>query len=177
MNELQRTNSYSKEKRESTFKITDQLIDAQTKALAGTRAHTLFESIKYNNFLQDTQLLQSLTKEETAAIQYLKTLQDIPFQEIMNHGAVEFGFKLKIANYVIQGQIDAWGQVGSKVYLLDYKTGDQKYTDKAFAQLELYAQCLARMNQISNTSEVILAAIFPFENKTILKKATNVFNY
>lgn len=170
INELKKTPNYSKEKRSGGFKVSEQLIDAQAKALAGTRAHTLFESIKYNHFLEDSQLMQSLTKEEISAVHYLKGLKEIPFQEIMKNGFVEFGFKMKISEYIIQGQIDAWGQIGSVVYLIDYKTGAQKYVDKAFSQLHLYAQCLRQINQISKTSKVVLAAIFPFEGKTVLKE-------
>lgn len=172
---LRSKGSISKEKQEVGFKISEQLIDAQAKALAGTRAHTLFESIKFNNFLKDSQFLDVLTKEELLAVEYLRNLEDIPLQDILNSGAVEFGFKLKVSDYIIQGQIDGWGLVGSKVYLIDYKTGDKKHIEKAFSQLHLYAQCLAQMNLISEESEVILAAIFPFDGITVLRPASNIF--
>ena len=169
LNDLQKSKTYTKEKGESAFKVTEKLIDAQSKALAGTRAHTLFESIKYNNFLDDSAAVENLNADEIQAVKYLNGLRDIPFTPIIENGHVEFGFKLKLYDYVIQGQIDAWGAVDSTVYLIDYKTGDQKYVEKAFEQLSLYAECLLRINMIKSTDKIVLAAVFPFENKTMLK--------
>jgi ATP-dependent helicase/nuclease subunit A len=167
--DLQGMKTSNKENGQSVYRITEQLIEAQSKALAGTRAHTLFESIKYNSFLTDPQLIDNLNANEKKAIKYLSVLNEIPFLQIIENGYVEFGFKLKLEEIIIQGQIDAWGCVGSTAYLIDYKTGDQKFAEKAFDQLSLYSDCLRKLEMIKPTDKIVLVAIFPFENKTIMK--------
>lgn len=72
---------------------------------------------------------------------------------------------------VVQGQIDAWGKVGSTAYILDYKTGSSRYVEKAYEQLNFYAQCLKQMKMLEDCKEVILAVIYPAEEKIFQKNA------
>lgn len=164
--------------------IGTSLVDAQLKALSGTRAHAIFESLKYWLPESDSltvpnlppQLKNQFTPTEIKAVEFLRTLNEIPLMQILKNGFVEFGFKLKATQsknspepILIQGQIDAWGAIdtdyGRKVYIIDYKTGDQKYKEKAFLQLGAYADCLRKMNFILPSDQVILATVFPIDEK------------
>ncbi len=169
------------------------LVDAQLKALNGTRAHAIFESLKY--LLSDAegyeepnlpmQFRNQFSTTEIKAVEYLQSLKEIPLMQILKNGYVEFGFKLKSNQtnsssdpVLIQGQIDAWGAIdteqGRKVYVIDYKTGDQKYREKAFLQLGAYADCLRKMNFILPADQVILATIFPIDEKVFAQELASL---
>lgn len=161
--------------------LNETSVEAQLKALSGTRAHAIFESLKYFSSGEKTipdYFVKQFTPREIKAVQYLIELREVPLLEILRHGFVEFGFKLKTKNVktdmesaiedvIVQGQIDAWGRLdsaqGGIVYVIDYKTGDQKYKSKAFEQLAAYAKCLKEMNFIQKADKVQLVTIFPID--------------
>ena len=64
---------------------------------------------------------------------------------------------------IIEGQVDLWGEVenscGEKeVWLVDYKSGSEKYIEKAFKQLDFYAQALRKYGV---RGEIQQAVIYP----------------
>jgi hypothetical protein len=67
----------------------------------------------------------------------------------------------------MEGQIDLWGTVDNVTWVIDYKSGSSRYSEKAFKQLFLYAHAL-QVYGIKN--EIRLAIIFAAEGKTLIRK-------
>lgn len=150
------------------------------KALTGVSLHRLFENIKYygmqNSAFQWQELLSDLTDQERTALEYLAKDQDGRWLKLIKNGEVEDGIAVLIDDNLIQGQIDLWGSLslsdsGSEVWVVDYKSGSEKYQDKAFAQLEIYAWALRSMNKIGIDQKVNLAVIYPLAQKTFVRTA------
>jgi ATP-dependent helicase/nuclease subunit A len=150
--------------------ISNQFVQNLMKAKTGTDLHKLFESLKYNS-LQD---VKSWTTEKTSRyLDYLIAQTEIPLSEILEQGHVEWGFGLQVKNNdqskMIQGQIDAWGILANKVYVLDYKTGTSDHVESAFEQLRFYASCLKEMKFINVDHQVVLGVLYPVEEKVFQK--------
>jgi ATP-dependent helicase/nuclease subunit A len=149
-------------------KKTLQAEDIQ-KALTGVQVHRLLENLKYHwlrNPKFDWQKDLALSTAETKALSYVLTDQEGLWKNLIKGGSVEFGFSVFQKNNLIQGQIDLWGIQSDVAWVVDYKTGNPKYQDKAFEQLKIYAWALKQMGQISATTEIKLAVIYPFSQKT-----------
>ncbi len=146
--------------------ISNQFVQNLMKAKTGTDLHKLFESLKYNS-LQDVK--SWTTEKNTKYLDFLIAQTEIPLSEILEQGHVEWGFGLQVKNNdqskMIQGQIDAWGILGNKVYVLDYKTGTSDHVESAFEQLRFYASCLKEMKFITADHQVILGVLYPVEEK------------
>jgi ATP-dependent exoDNAse (exonuclease V) beta subunit len=149
-------------------KKTLQAEDIQ-KALTGVQVHRLLENLKYHwlrNPKFDWQKDLALSTAETKALSYVLTDQEGLWKNLIKGGSVEFGFSVFQKNNLIQGQIDLWGIQSDVAWVVDYKTGNPKYQAKAFEQLKIYAWALKQMGQISATTEIKLAVIYPFSQKT-----------
>ena len=146
--------------------VMDKMIDHLNKAQKGTDLHRLFESMKY---LSLAKILDKATQDEKAALKWLLSLKEIPFQSILDQGYAEWGFGLKTQLATIQGQIDLWGRLDNQVYILDYKTGSAIYSEKALRQLGRYSECLKKMNFIKPNDLVHLVVIYPFEEKIVIQ--------
>lgn len=98
---------------------------------------------------------------------------DIPFEEIVTNGFVEWPFSFKFGTHVIDGQIDLWGRdLSNNVWIVDYKTGSPKFSEKAVAQMKIYAWSLKAMNLIKANDSIRLAVCYPYHNQTIVKVFT-----
>ncbi|MNL71837.1 PD-(D/E)XK nuclease superfamily protein [compost metagenome] len=64
---------------------------------------------------------------------------------------------------LLQGQIDLWGIVDKTAWVVDYKTGSQRFSEVAFAQLEVYAQALKQMGYLKNAADIKLAVVYPMD--------------
>ena len=146
---------------------TQNLVQSLKIAQKGTDAHRLFETLKYSGF--DGLARFQISDEDQLAVNYLQKCTEVPMQKIFESGFAEWGFALKKYNKVLQGQIDLWGQVGEKLWVIDYKTGSSAYATKAISQLKVYAWALGQMNQINSHFEIKLAAIFPMEEKVFVE--------
>lgn len=141
--------------------------------MTGINTHKLFESLQYyyrKNPNFDWQSLQSqLSVNEYSALQYIVDDQQGRWLNLIKNGSVEYGFTVLEKNKIIQGQIDLWGKIQNECWLVDYKTGNTAYSDKAFAQLSIYAWALKKMNLISANEKIRLAVIYPFSKKTLVQ--------
>lgn len=136
------------------------LLSGLARAQQGTDAHRIFESLRYS----EVEIVkEGLDSEHKKAIDYLYASQEIPFAELMSSGNAEWGFALKFKEAILQGQIDLWGKVDGKAWVLDYKTGSQRYYDAALEQLKIYAWALYQMKLIEEDNEISLAVIYPFD--------------
>ncbi|MEK2646533.1 UvrD-helicase domain-containing protein [Bdellovibrio sp. BCCA] len=137
-----------------------QLGTGLARAQQGTNAHRLFEALKYTSY---EELLRISDEDLKKPLQFLANTQQIPLLEIIEKGHVEWGFALKYQDSLMQGQIDLWGIVGETLWMVDYKTGSQRYSDTAFKQLEAYAWALYRMKYLGGVKDIKLAVVYPMD--------------
>lgn len=137
-----------------------QLGTGLARAQQGTNAHRLFEALKYTSY---EELLQISDEDLKKPLQFLANTQQIPLLEIIEKGHVEWGFALKYQDSLMQGQIDLWGIVNETLWMVDYKTGSQRYSDTAFKQLEAYAWALYRMKYLNGVKDIKLAVVYPMD--------------
>ncbi|QDK38926.1 exodeoxyribonuclease V subunit beta [Bdellovibrio sp. NC01] len=138
----------------------NQLAPGLARAQQGTNAHRLFEALKYTPY----ESLKDIADEDLKKpLEFLATTDKIPMLEIINKGFVEWGFALSYQNSLMQGQIDLWGIVNETLWMVDYKTGSQRYSETAFKQLEAYTWALNRMKYLTAVKEVKLAVVYPID--------------
>ncbi|MNJ99730.1 ATP-dependent helicase/nuclease subunit A [compost metagenome] len=145
-----------------------QLLAGLGRAQQGTNAHRLFESLKFSSY---EDLLSIAEDDFKKPLEFVSSTKEIPLLRVIQEGHVEWGFALKKDDSLLQGQIDLWGIVDGVAWIVDYKTGSQKYSDVAFAQLEVYAQALSQMGYLSDAKEISLAVVYPMDEKIKIKKA------
>lgn len=145
-----------------------QLLAGLGRAQQGTNAHRLFESLKFSSY---DELLEIAEEDFKKPLQFVASTQEIPLLQIIKNGHVEWGFALKQNEALLQGQIDLWGIVDGTAWIVDYKTGSQKYSDVAFAQLEVYAKALSQMGYLKEANDIQLAVVYPMDEKVKIKKA------
>lgn len=138
------------------------MLEGLRRAQQGTDAHRFFEALKYNSL---DQLKRHLPAPLQRAIQYISQQKEVPLLQIIEEGHVEWGFAYRHQERLVQGQIDLWGQIGETLWILDYKTGSQKYSEAAFAQMTIYAWAILRMNQVRDIKNIKLAAVYPLDEK------------
>lgn len=140
---------------------------ALARAQQGTDAHRVFEAMKYT----DVQTLLNTAEDELKKpLQFIAQSQNVPLADIIEQGFVEWGFALSYQGALLQGQIDLWGIVDDVLWLVDYKTGSQKYSETAFQQLELYAWALSKMQYVGNVKEIKLAVVYPLDEVIKVKE-------
>lgn len=146
------------------------------KAMSGVEMHRLFESLKYF-MLNDSEfdwkeLLPDLSDSQKKALQFLAQDQEGKWIDVVRNGEVEDGIAVFKSPYLIQGQIDLWGRDQSgQAWVVDYKTGSERYREKAFSQLEIYTWALRKMKKIKQDEVVQLAVIYPLSQKTYIKQS------
>ncbi len=137
-----------------------QLAPGLARAQQGTNAHRLFEALKYTSY---SDLSKFADEDLKKPLEFLATTQELPMLEIIEKGHVEWGFALSYQNSLMQGQIDLWGIVDETLWMVDYKTGSQRYSDTAFKQLEAYTWAVHRMKYLTNVKSVKLAVVYPMD--------------
>lgn len=148
-------------------------VDGLKIAQRGVQAHRLFEALEAHQ--ENLTKLVHLSSSEEKAIDYILNRSEAPMRTLLGGSGMrgssqaEWGFVLHHKNYLIQGQIDLWGQAGQTIWVVDYKTGSTAYADKAFYQLHIYAWALEKMKQVPSGCQIKLAVIYPFEEKTLVQ--------
>jgi ATP-dependent helicase/nuclease subunit A len=138
----------------------------------GVRLHSALQKLKYDWDFDFSNLAAQTTdsKKFLQALEFVKNLASPPLKQVIEQGEVEWGFQLKTKKGVIEGQIDLWGEVNGEIWVVDYKSGDSRYSEKAFRQLELYAYALTRYRP---GKPVKLAVIYPLLKKVETKTLRN----
>jgi hypothetical protein len=112
------------------------------------------------------------TPKVQQALEYVANDLDGTWLDVIQSGEVEFGMTVKFDEKLIQGQIDLWGSgKNGQMWVVDYKTGNPAYQDKAFKQLEIYCWALRKINKIELQQTVNLAVIYPFSKMTLVRTA------
>jgi ATP-dependent helicase/nuclease subunit A len=122
----------------------------------GTKTHAILERWRFHQ------------EQDTEVISYLKSQKEFPFTELMQTAKVEWGFSYKVGEYLMEGKVDLWGIVNNELWIVDYKTGSDRYRDKAFAQLQYYSLPIRHFAKIEKTHLVV---VYPFAKKTYVKEA------
>lgn len=144
-----------------------QLASGLARAQQGTNAHRLFEALKYTSYSELSQLADEDLKKP---LQYLMKLTEIPMMDIIQKGHVEWGFALSVKGFLMQGQIDLWALIDKTLWVVDYKTGSQRYSETAFKQLEAYTWALCRMQYLKDFQSVKLAVVYPMDEVVKVQK-------
>jgi ATP-dependent helicase/nuclease subunit A len=151
-------------------------VDAIEKAMGGVEIHRLFESLKYYG-LADAQfnwqsLLPKLNEVQSKALQFLAKDRNGIWLDLIKSGEVEDGIAVMKKPFLIQGQIDLWGYDDKgQAWVVDYKTGSERYQEKAFSQLEIYTWALKKMKKIKPTDRVQLAVIYPLSGSSYIQQS------
>lgn len=141
-------------------KSADNLIAGLSRAQQGTEAHRLFEALKYTSY-QD--LIEISDEDLKKPLEFIAQTTQIPLLSIIEKGHVEWGFVLQNRQSFIQGQIDLWGVTDGVLWVVDYKTGSQRFSDLAFKQLKIYAWALGKLNNLEDVHSIKLAVVYPLD--------------
>lgn len=157
-------------------------------AARGTRLHRVFELAKpsgrggANPDLLAAEIARWFPLHEQAeassALRWILTLQEPNLGAVLASGAAEWGFTYvrpllntgsepgAAINLAVDGQIDLWGRdLQERLWVIDYKTGDSRYKDKAFRQLRYYAEALLAGGRAKLGETVWLAALYPYSRE------------
>lgn len=144
-------------------------------AARGTRLHRVFEMAKPDRN-RDQNENQTAMAQEIArwfvedeqegardALKWLLALKEPNLASVLSSGEVEWSFTYVRGGYAVDGQIDLWGRdPAGRLWVIDYKTGDSFYKDKAIRQLKYYAEALLAGRVAQAEEEVFLCALYPF---------------
>lgn len=130
------------------------------RAQQGTHAHRLFEALKYTPY---EELVSFSDEEFKKPLAFIIQNTQVPLISIIDKGHVEWGFVLQNEQTFVQGQIDLWGIVDDTLWVVDYKTGSQKFSDVALKQLKIYAWALGKLNGLEGVSTIKLAVVYPMD--------------
>ncbi len=130
------------------------------RAQQGTNAHRMFEALKYTTY---EELLEIGDEDLKKPLHFIAQTTQLPLLSIIEKGYVEWGFVLQNGNTFVQGQIDLWGIVDGELWVVDYKTGSQKYSDVALKQLKIYAWALGKLNYLDGVTRLKVAVVYPLD--------------
>lgn len=143
------------------------------RAVFGTQVHRLLELLHVNPKAPWRDLASGWFGERSPeviqGVEWVQTLKEPDMRELLKVGQSEWGFQAKTAAGILEGQIDLWGILGGKIWVVDYKSGDPRYAEKAFAQLDIYAYALRRFG---HRLPIELAVIYPFDRQVKQRPAT-----
>lgn len=104
------------------------------------------------------------------AFSYLKSQDEFPFNELMISGDKEWGFDyINDDGEFSSGKIDLWGIHEDQLWIVDFKTGQTRFLEKGFKQLEFYSGVLKVFLGRENIKTNIVLT-FPFNELTKIKK-------
>jgi len=153
-----------------TFKPA-QFLGLLQKSFLGTAVHRLFEIRRYYDDTKVREIcdlwFEDKSQEVWDAYEFVLKTERIPMLELLQQGHAEWGFILNHEGHQIEGQIDLWGVHNGQVYILDYKTGNFDYVEKAFDQLKIYSLAIRKIHA---TEAINLVAVFPFDRKIEIRK-------
>ncbi|MCB0421058.1 MAG: UvrD-helicase domain-containing protein [Bdellovibrionales bacterium] len=150
-------------------------LESIRKSSSGTIFHRALEILKFQKDFDFENYFSNWIEEEPErwihAMEYLKSIDEFPYLDVLKYGQVEWGFQLESKQGLLEGQIDLWAQLpngeSDVIWLVDYKSGSPRYKDKGFEQLEIYAYALSEFRP---DCTIQMALVFPFSKKTEVKE-------
>jgi ATP-dependent helicase/nuclease subunit A len=136
----------------------------------GTLIHSILEKLSRSK-MDLSQIFSGVeSKGELAlskeAVQFVLDLKHPPMGELLMNGNPEWGFVRKKDKEISEGQIDLWGIVDGKLWIVDYKTGSEAHKLKAIEQLQSYADAV---KQFTGMGSANLAVIYPFSKNVFIE--------
>jgi ATP-dependent helicase/nuclease subunit A len=137
----------------------------------GQAVHFIFEELK-KDIHAEIKVLCDLaeskynlkTKINPLKITEILSLHTPPLKALIEQGEVEWAFEFKEKSFTFEGQIDLWGKVEDKVWIIDYKSS-KKLTPEALElaqkQLEIYALAISKTG--IPWEQINLAVVAAFE--------------
>lgn len=172
--------SWAKENANGGFpaeKNIEYLADRAQKARSGVLMHRIFEIMNYGK-VDDDLVKRFFPKEQQGAVKeamiFAQGLAAPPMKELLARGKSEWGFLARIGKNLVEGQIDLWGEAEGRLWIVDYKTGDSRYSERAFQQLALYAQALLKKYP---GASVKLAVLYPFEKSVKVRDLSEMAGF
>lgn len=148
------------------------------KKKRGVQIHKLFEVLKYHSWDGAEKWIQvqgtgvgagtGIGKSDfRKSLDYIKSLKDIPFSEILESGHAEWGFHVLMEDQWVEGQVDLWAEVDGVVWIVDYKTGSKANVESAWKQLALYGEALRNLGFSGMQKHVVL---YPLEETCLIRE-------
>jgi ATP-dependent exoDNAse (exonuclease V) beta subunit len=158
-----------------------------TSAARGTRLHRVFEMAKSASIDRQEKMASEIARwfrpdeqaAALAALQWVLAIKSPNLEAIIASGEVEWGFAYLAPQrqFIVEGQIDLWGRdTHGQLWIVDYKTGNTDYYEKAFEQLSYYSEALVAAGIAHLGEEVGLAAIFPYAQRIYEKSIIASFS-
>lgn len=135
-------------------------LDLFSRAQFGVNIHKKLEQMKFR--IQNKVSQQSLPAKGFSSdrnVEYVLSLRSPPVLKLLQFGEVEWGFSYLEGQERIEGQVDLWGIIDGILYVVDYKTGSEKYLEKAFYQLQYYSKAILKIKK-PLVKKVCLVVIF-----------------
>ena len=169
-------------KKESDVEV---VLSRVQRAQHGVMVHRLFEilssgsgsgslSVAERDSLLKRWFSQDDVSDVEKALQFVESLQTPPMKTLLASGHAEWGFLSCWHNYIVEGQVDLWGEVGGHIWIIDYKTGNSRYADRAFQQLAIYGKVLAKKNP---GKPISLATVYPIEQKVEVREMAKMAEF
>ncbi len=145
----------------------------------GTALHRLMELLKYPSSVRLERLVSrwfpGQEDEVLKAVNFVRESKEPPLLEVIANGAVEWRFAAVESGLLIEGQIDLWGRTNSgEAWIVDYKTGNPDYKEKAFEQMSIYSLALRKSGYLLPDEKLMMAAVYPFEGEIFVKSAPSI---
>jgi ATP-dependent exoDNAse (exonuclease V) beta subunit len=138
--------------------------------MLGAEVHRLFEALKFQEDIDEVEGTSDPRIQK--ALKFLRSFERGRLLKLIETGQVEWGFTIQKNTWLIQGQIDLWSRDAAGNFVVaDYKTGSEKYLEKAYEQLEVYAWALRRMGLVPEDVQLQLMVIYPFSEKVYERSA------
>lgn len=149
------------------FRDWEQWSQHQRKRWEGIVLHRVFESLKHHDITRVLALAQTWlptkSDEIVAAVSFVLNNQQVPLQEIIRDGFVEWGYQHQVEMELKERRVDLWGVVNGTLWIVDYKTGSARLKNKAFAQMQEYQ--VALQQYLNWQGPVQLVAVYPFDQQ------------
>jgi ATP-dependent helicase/nuclease subunit A len=134
------------------------------KTADGVYFHRVMESLYYDNQFDFRPIAEHWFHKDAAtvisAVEWTLKLDQPPMAKLLESGFVEWGFQYLQNNEIVEGQIDLWGLIDDRIWLVDYKTGRKEEQDKALLQLDIYEKALRAAGYDQPIEKVVL---FPMD--------------
>lgn len=141
----------------------------------GQHLHKILEKYKYVNSASEIEISKSYygdkAKALSAAFEYTLSIKNPSVENLIRQGEVEWGFQLQTKRGILEGQIDLWGTIDKQTWIVDYKSGTSRYTEKAFEQLNLYSLAI---RHLMASDDLKLLVIYSLEKKYEIRDADSV---
>ena len=151
-----------------------KFVESNDKRVLGIEAHWLFEQLAQHSLATVRDLVAFKNSQNQKplleSLEYLQSFKEVDMTRLLQEGHVEWPYRMTQGDGSLkEGRVDLWGLQDGVLWIVDFKTGSTKYKDKAFEQLQAYAEVLCQPSMGLQFQEIKLLALFPFQKKSFSK--------